>query len=231
MPFFWSFAPLFSVVSLAVFFFPCVSSDYLITHMYPGAACEGNESAVSISPSVECSVNVGGQTSSSATCVDSTLAVVTEWPTPNCTGTGSNNSVPLGLCTPEWPEISVESVSCHRGPPPSSLPGVKATYIQRAFNLGPSDVCPDPEAASVAPFAVQTVGFVVGVCSFDTDTTDISISCDPASGNATFEIFKKGNGCKGAPLSFNIYPSCGPLGGDKAMTVVGHCINSNSSSD
>lgn len=131
MPFFWSFAPLFSVVSLAVFFFPCVSADYLITHMYPGAACEGNESAVSISPSVECSVNVGGQTSSSATCVDSTLAVVTEWPTPNCTGTGSNNSVPLGLCTPEWPEISVESVSCHRGPP-SSLPGVKATYIQRA---------------------------------------------------------------------------------------------------
>jgi hypothetical protein len=214
-------APLW--LSLAVSFSPLVSADYLITHMYPGSVCSGNQSSVSIDPPVECSVSVGGLTSTSATCVDSTLAVVTQWPTPNCTGAGNNNSVPLGVCNPEYPEVNAESVSCHRGPPPSTIPGIKATYISRVFNIGPAEVCPDPEKAT--PFAAQTIGYVTGICSADTATTDVTVECDPVSGNATFATFKHGEGCKGAPLSFTIYPACGPLGGDNAMTIVGRCIN------
>jgi hypothetical protein len=208
------------------------AADYLLTRMYPGLVCDVNETAVSTFPGVECSVDVGGQTSTSVTCVDGTLAAVTSWPSPNCTGAGNNYTVPLGVCGPEnGPGTNVASDSCFRGPPPSTYLDVRPYFTQTAYNRGPAEVCPDP--AKSAAFAAQAIWYLTGVCSFDTDTTDVSISCDPATGNSTFRVYKRGDSCTGTPVAVNVYPACGTLGADKAMTVVGHCSsgNNNSNSD
>jgi hypothetical protein len=206
------------------------AADYLLTHMFPGAVCEGNETALSTFPAVECSISVGGSSSSSVTCVADDVAVVTTFPTPNCTGAGSNSTVPLGVCSPEnGPGSSVASVSCLRGAPPPTVLDARPTFFQRVFNAGPAAVCPDPPKA--AAYAIQAIWYATGACVYDTPSTDVSISCDPATGNASFAVYKRGAACTGAPVSVDVYPACGALGGDKSMAVVGQCSSSNKKGD
>jgi hypothetical protein len=116
-----------------------------------------------------------------------------------------------------------------RGPSPSTVLEPMPTFSQTVFNLDPAVVCLDPSSPKVRPFARQTIWYVTGACTYDTNTTDVSVSCDPISGNATFAVYPRGNGCKGAP--FSPLPSPHPvvaLGGvDKAMTVVGKCSKNN----